>query len=111
MTDREKVIEALDEIAEYFRECRSNVSFGSKEEKHFWELQCAALDARELLDDQAPVPPRIQKAVTEIGDEGYVELSIANCGNCGALIEQPIENEGWNYCPNCGKRVKWDAAD
>jgi len=35
MADREKVIEHLKEIAEYFRECRSNASFASKAENHF----------------------------------------------------------------------------
>jgi hypothetical protein len=46
---REKVIGLLQEIAEYFRECRSNASFASKAEKHFWELQNAANEAAELL--------------------------------------------------------------
>ena len=54
MTDREKVIEHLKEIAEYFRGCRSNASFASKAENHFWELQNAASEAAELLKAQEP---------------------------------------------------------
>lgn len=52
MAELEKVIEHLKEIAEYFRECRSNASFASKAENHFWELQNAASVAAELLKAQ-----------------------------------------------------------
>lgn len=52
--DREKVIGLLQETAEYFRECRSNASFASKAENHFWELQNAANEAVELLKEQEP---------------------------------------------------------
>jgi hypothetical protein len=54
MDDLEKVIEHLKEIAEYFRGCRSNASFASKAENHFWELQNAASEAAELLKAQEP---------------------------------------------------------
>lgn len=54
MADLEKVIEHLKEIAEYFRVCRSNASFASKAENHFWELQNAASEAAELLKAQEP---------------------------------------------------------
>ena len=52
MIDREKVIGLLQEAAEYFRGCRNNVSFASKAENHFWELQNAAHEAVELLKEQ-----------------------------------------------------------
>lgn len=51
MIDREKVIGLLQETAEYFRKCRSNASFASKAENHFWELQNAANEAVELLKE------------------------------------------------------------
>ena len=57
MPDREKVIGLLQETAEYFRECRSNASFASKAENHFWELQNAANEAVELLKEQEAVEP------------------------------------------------------
>lgn len=57
MTDREKVIGLLQETAEYFRECRSNASFASKAENHFWELQNAANEAVVLLKEQEAVRP------------------------------------------------------
>ncbi len=50
--DREKVIRLLQEMAEYFRECRSNASFASKAENHFWELQNASNEAVAMLKEQ-----------------------------------------------------------
>lgn len=47
--DREKIISLLKEMSDYFRECRTNASLGSKAENHFWELQIAAQDAATLL--------------------------------------------------------------
>ena len=65
-------------------------------------------DGERLAEGQGAVPPMIDKATTELEGEEFIEISLAHCGNCGALIEQPIENDGWNYCPNCGRAVKWD---
>ena len=48
----DQTIEKLKEIYNYFRECRSNASFGSKAENHFFELQEAASDAIELIQYQ-----------------------------------------------------------
>ena len=56
MADRQKIIKLLTEIAEYFRGCRDNVSFASKDENHFWELQNAANEAVELLKAQEQTP-------------------------------------------------------
>ena len=63
MADREKVIEHLKEIAEYFRGCRSNASFASKAENHFWELQNAASEAAELLKAQEQEISRLKHHV------------------------------------------------
>ena len=76
MTERENVIEHLKEIAEYFRGCRSNASFASKAENHFWELQNAANEVAELLKEQEPVEP------IEIGDK-------ARC------VDEPDRTIGW----------------
>ena len=67
MANREKIIELLKEIAEHFRGCRDNVSFASKAENHFWELQNAANEAVELLKEQAEQIERLEHdlAVTE----------------------------------------------
>ena len=102
MTDREKVIEHLKEIAEYFRGCRSNASFASKAEIHFWELQNAASEAAELLKAHEPVEPD-------------VDVDTWICGKCGHKLEHQemvgsniLFHEQYSYCPNCGRKVKWD---
>jgi len=74
MADREKVIGLLQETAELFRECRNNVSFASKAENHFWELQNAANEAVELLKEQEAVKPIVTSAEER-------------CGNCNKVIE------------------------
>ena len=49
MENQEKVIQGLEAAAEYFRQCRSNASMGSKAENHFFELQSDMTDAMEML--------------------------------------------------------------
>ena len=92
MPDREKVIGLLQETAEYFRECRSNASFASKAENHFWELQNAANEAVELLKEQEAVEPEL-----EGGGSNWWYV----CGEChGAIDERDA------YCRHCGRAVK-----
>jgi len=76
--DREKVIGLLREMAEYFRECRSNASLASKAENHFWELQNAANEAVALLKEQEHklVCPKCN------GQPKYV-----TCGLCGQVVK------------------------
>ena len=41
---------------------------------------------------------------------GVVEVYTPTCSECGAYIEPPSEfTAGWNYCPNCGRRIEGDA--
>ena len=77
--DREKVIGLLQETAEYFRECRSNASFASKAENHFWELQNAANEAVELLKEQ----------------EAMVKPTKCPCGEL-------FDAKDSSFCPKCG---------
>lgn len=76
MPDREKTIELLKEIADYFEKCRHNASFGSKAEEHFWELRSAARDAEELL-------------------KGY---EYARCRNCQFRDFGENEIDSWDRC-------------
>lgn len=95
MIDREKTISGLNEIADYFRKCRLNASFGSKAEEHFWDLQIAAMSAAEMLKEQEPIEPK--RIVDEHGQ-------VLSCGNCGAWFEVQFQK----YCHECGRKVKWD---
>lgn len=98
--DREKVIRLLPEIAEYFRECRSNASFASKAENHFWELQNAASDAAELLKEQEAVKPIYNEE--KYGDH------LPHCGNCEKVLPNNAVYGKVNFCHYCGRQVKWD---
>lgn len=105
MIDRENVIEHLKEIAEYFRECRSNASFASKAENHFWELQNAASEAAELLKAQEPgwisVKDRLPE---EYGNYiAVVDGKATECTYSGPLIKGIIT--GWSTCESDG--MKW----
>ena len=73
MPDREKVIGLLQETAEYFRECRSNASFASKAENHFWELQNAANEAVELIKAQEPRVMKLEDVKAFGWDYCYLE--------------------------------------
>ena len=61
--DREKIISLLKEMSDYFRECRTNASLGSKAENHFWELQIAAQDASTMLEEQEDLGEELTNAV------------------------------------------------
>ena len=101
MADREKVIEHLKEIAEYFRGCRSNASFASKAENHFWELQNAASEAAELLKAQEP---RVM-TLKEIVSAECVWVEYATSGNIIIALPWNIEltDDTYNFIgmPNC----------
>ena len=101
MTDREKVIELLKEIAEYFRGCRNNASFASKAENHFWELQNAAREAAELLKAQEP---RVM-TLKEIVSAECVWIEYATSGNIIIALPWDIEltDDTYNFIgmPNC----------
>ena len=75
MTDIKKVIGLLQEAAEYFRKCRSNTSFASKAENHFWELQNAMNEAIDLMKEQKAEIERLEHelAVTQDNLNYYVK--------------------------------------
>jgi hypothetical protein len=59
-------------------------------------------DALKLLDAQEPVEP-------------VVDIDTWKCGNCGHTLEHQqllgdnvLFHEQHNYCPECGRAVKWD---
>ena len=88
---RDEVIEHLKETADYFRECRMNSSFASKDENHFWEMQNTVNELIGLLKEKEAVPTRV--------NTNYEQHW--NCGNCGAVI-----NPSDKYCHECGQKVK-----
>lgn len=64
--------------------------------------QWVVRDALALLKAQEPVAP-------------VVDIDTWKCGNCGHTLEYQqllgdnvLFHEQYNYCPECGKAVKWD---
>lgn len=87
MTSREKVIGFLQEMAEYFRECRSNASFASKAENHFWELQNAANEAAELLKEQEEEIENLKQTAQSMMEGICLLKEQDNCENCSIAVE------------------------
>lgn len=94
MIDREKVIEGLKRL----------LHSGKMYDAHLVIDTCEA--ALALLKAQEPIAP-IQGADDQDED-------IFCCGCCGAVVGEtflglPGETEVRdNYCPNCGRAVKWE---
>ena len=84
MIDRENVIDNLEQNIRWIEEieCHQFPGWGN--------VTMAMRDAVELLKEQEAIKPA----------PGML------CGQCGCRIYR-----GANYCYNCGRKVKWDAAD
>ena len=104
MADREKVKELLNEITEYFRECRENVSFGSKEENHFWELQNAAQEAAELLKEQEAEWIEYPECLGYDGANCDSHIVCSACKHVFSIMDNCTEE--FDYCPHCGAKMK-----
>lgn len=104
MLDREKVIKGL----EYHME-ELGVGKTCFECPYFGDNPCEILlieDVLELLKEQEPIKPTVS-----------VDTWI--CSKCGHTLEsqeliddkenpQVLIHEQYQYCPNCGKAVKWE---
>lgn len=106
MTEQEKVLKGLKACAREF----FTVSC-LKAECPYWDLvenesdyyKCTgflARDALELLKEQEPVKPKMHNGGGKSPTWWYV------CGACGHDIDPKDK-----FCRECGKAVKWDAAD
>ena len=95
MIDREKVVRAVE------------TCFDSWIDKHRYkgldlhEVERMKHDALELLQEQEAVEPHWRCSTVYMNGTGKIEMM---CGNCGISI--PLGKP--NYCPWCGRAVKWD---
>ena len=105
MPDRVKVIKGLTEISEYAR-VKADIAGIGKGKEVFDSWYRAVEDALALLREQEAVDP-VEMVDTfdpeeySIGTLGWI------CGHCG--IEE-LKNHA-EYCPRCGRKVKWCATD
>lgn len=91
MIDREKVIKGLERFIADFKPFCGN--------KSDWQR---VDDALALLKAQEAVEP-------------VVDIDTWQCGNCGHALEHQqllgdnvLLHEQYNYCPECGRAVKWE---
>ena len=101
MPDQEKVIGSLQEAAAYFRSS-FDAMYGTFACEKFREWTDAIEQAIALLKAQKPVEP-------------VVDIHTWKCGNCGHTLEHQqllgdnvLLHEQYNYCPECGRAVKWE---
>lgn len=100
MADVEKVISALECVIQYGPHYCGG-EFG--DENEYSRIgQNVLMDALALLKAQEPVEPKL-------------DVDEWRCGNCGHKLEHQellgdnvLFHEQYNYCPNCGKAVKWE---
>ena len=96
MTDREKVIKGL-ECCNEFMTCKANCPY-----RNDGCREILSRDALALLKSQEPVEP-------------ILDIDTWKCGDCGHALEHQqllgdnvLFHEQYNYCPECGRAVKWD---
>jgi rubrerythrin len=108
MTDREKVIKGLRCLSGYTEMVENPCAGCGYTDCQTYAICVAqvARDALELLKKQEPIKPTVN-----------VDTWI--CSKCGHTLEsqeliddkenpQVLIHEQYQYCPNCGKAVKWD---
>ena len=100
MVDKEKVIRAM-ECCAVGAECDHCPYSSMNQSGHEGCYQMHA-DALALLKAQEPVEPKL-------------DVDEWRCGNCGHKLEHQellgdnvLFHEQYNYCPNCGRAVKWE---
>lgn len=89
MTDREKVIKGLERCSEPGRNCNMSCPY------------YPANDCEHQLINDANVVIKAQEPVKPEWRNGYVY-----CGQCGYRLHWIVERN--NFCPNCGRAVKWE---
>lgn len=95
MTDKEKVTTAL---AICTGKCKCFGCWYGQNNSDFRCQERLMADALALLQEQEPV-----SVVEE-----WAWYDCYKCGACDKLFGKKNEIERWNFCPWCGRKVKWD---
>ena len=100
MPDMEKVLNGLE--CHVLLECHNCPYVDAFHPGWGCHLEELIADAFNLLREQEPVEPK-------------VEIDTWVCGNCGTPLERQsmvgenaVLSEQFDYCPSCGKPVKWE---
>ena len=99
---REKVIKGLECCMGEGQCCGMCDNCPYNTDKMRCDLATLHQEALELLKAQGPVEP-------------VVDIDTWKCGNCGHTLEHQellgdnvLFHEQYNYCPDCGRPVKWE---
>jgi len=99
MTDREKAIRAVETCFDSWIDKHRNMGLD------LHEVERLKHEAMEMLKEQEPIEPK-------------VDVDEWRCRNCGHKLEHQellgenvLFHEQYNYCPQCGRAVKWDETD
>lgn len=95
MIDREKIIRAVETCFDSWIDKHRNMGLD------LHEVERMKRDALKLLKAQKAVEPHWRCSTVYMNGTGKIEMM---CGNCGISI--PLGKP--NYCPWCGRAVKWD---
>ena len=126
MADREKVIKGLEHCRQYGtlcgKDCSGVFSYTDNLEdivkigEHRHDCQygkCKTGCVVTLVDDAIALLK--EQETTEYDYNEYAEPTCKSCGYRPFAGYIPtlkwMQQRGYNYCPGCGKKVKWDAAD
>jgi hypothetical protein len=104
MADLKKVIKALECLADRVKVCTSDCPYYAP--RGVTCFQAMAADAIALLKEQGPIKPTLS-------------IDTWICSKCGHTLEsqeliddkenpQVLIHEQYEYCPCCGRAVKWD---
>ena len=102
----EKVIEGLEHCTQYDH-------YGSECHTCIYYKDCAT-DGESLMRDALVLLKALLKAQEPV--EPVIDVDTWTCGNCGHTLEHQqllgdnvLFHEQYDYCPNCGRKVKWNA--
>ena len=99
MSDREKIISDFEKLVERLFH-RYKIAYKGDTEDYYEDFLIADA-ALELLKEQEEVTFKAKKAGTKTYP--FWDVVCSGCGYTDAII-----HEDWKFCPNCGKKVKWD---
>ncbi len=112
MADLEKVIKGLElclgsidnagcpEECPYYEACQRYENYAV-----FQPLMRDALEALKAKEPEKPIQVKIEPIMGQKEIDFHSEIvSVPLCGNCG----YELDRYSWQYCPVCGKAVKWE---
>ena len=104
MGDREKVIKRLEECLS--ASCRGFRTCPYSDDPEWDAVEAALALLKEQEREQEPVKTKpVRFRVVRAGGSNYPFWDCV-CDGCG--FKTSIAHTNWRFCPECGRKVKWD---